>query len=124
MSRAAAMQKMDEAAAIGRLALQYCVPCGATQYPPRELCHVCLSAELDWAVAEDAGGEVLAATILHHSHEPAMRPRLPLRIGLVRLDAGPSAVCFIPTAPPGARVRLRAALDEQGRAIMTAKAET
>jgi uncharacterized OB-fold protein len=122
MSRAAAMRPMDEAAAAGKLAVQHCADCGAAQYPPRELCHHCLSAELVWTVVDTMEATVLATTPLHHSNEPAWRPHLPVRIGLVQLHTGPRAVCFIPEAEPGTRVTLRASLDDEGRAVMTAHA--
>lgn len=121
MTRAAAMAPMDAAAAEGRLALQHCAACGATQYPPRELCHVCLDPDLVWTIATAATGEVLAATVLHHSFEPEMRPRLPLRLGLVRLEQGPTIVCFLPAAEPGASVRVRAEADAHGRATLIAE---
>lgn len=121
MSRAAAMAPMDAAAASGRLALQHCAACGAAQYPPREICHVCLSADLAWTVTDQTAATVLAATTLHHSFEPSQRPALPLRIGLVQLQSGPSAVCFVPDAPAGAHVFVRASLDREGRAVLTAR---
>jgi uncharacterized OB-fold protein len=112
---------MDAAAAKGRLALQHCAACDATQYPPRDLCTVCLSADLDWKVTDHAEGAVLAVTPIHHTNEPSFQPDIPLRIGLIALDAGPTAICFAPNAAPGSRVKIRAALDEQGRAVMTAE---
>lgn len=121
MSRAAPMQAMDGAAARGRVALQRCEACGTAQYPPRELCQICLSPDLAWDVTDELPGVVSAATVLHHSFEADLRARLPLRIGLVRLDRGPDAVCFVPEAAPGTRVWVRAALDAQGRAVLTAE---
>lgn len=88
--------------------LQRCADCGAAQYPPREVCGVCLSDRLDWEAAESLPGCVLARTKLHHSNEPGFRARLPLMIGLVRLEAGPVAVCFLSdTAAPGDDVQVR-----------------
>ncbi len=121
MNRSVLMRPMDAAAAAGMLAVQSCATCGAIQYPPRELCQVCLAGEMVWDVVEGVGGEVMATTILHHSHEASVRPLLPLRIGLVRMAAGPMAVCFVPDAVVGAKVWLGAALDAEGRAVMTAR---
>jgi uncharacterized OB-fold protein len=121
MTRAAAMLPMDRAAAAGRVALQHCAACGAAQYPPRELCRVCLSAALDWTEAAQIDGEVLATTELAHSFEPDQRARLPLRIGLVQLPGGVRAVCFVPQAPAGASVTVGASLDAAGRAILPAE---
>ncbi len=122
MMRAPAMRPMDAAAARGALGLQHCAACGTIQYPPREICRNCLSDHLDWTEAPCESGEVLAATTLHHSHDPAFRARLPLRVGIVRLDRGATVICFLaPAAAAGARVTLRASLDQQGRAILTAE---
>ena len=103
-----------------KLTLQNCADCGAIQYPPRELCATCLSDHLESRVTDSEPGEVLAATTLHHSHDAAFRPRLPLAIALVRLDCGPSVVCFAPNATPGQRAHITAALDDKSRPILTA----
>jgi len=103
-----------------KLALQHCVDCGFVQYPPRELCAACLSDRLEWRAADREAGDVLAVTTLHNSHDPAFRPRLPLTIALVRLECGPSVVCFAPDAATGQRVHVTAALDSEGRVVLTA----
>ncbi len=121
MMRSQAMREMDHAAAGGMVALQSCASCGMAQYPPRSLCHACLSADLAWSRALSIEGVVLAATVLHHSHEPDFRSALPLRVGMVHLDCGPQAVCFVQVAEPGTRVRVTATLDAQGRAVLTAQ---
>ena len=112
-----AMEPMDAAAAQGQIALQRCGVCDLAQYPPRELCRGCLSADLVWRVSDDLAGEVLATTVSHHSFAG---PRDPVRVGLVQLEAGATALCFVPTAEVGSRVRITAALDPAGRAVMTA----
>jgi uncharacterized OB-fold protein len=96
--------------------LQRCTACGTALYPPREICAVCLSDQFAWDAEGDAEGEVLAETVLHHSHEPAMRPKLPLRIGLVRLAAGPTVLCFLADCAAGDRVRVAA----DGQGLLTA----
>jgi NAD(P)-dependent dehydrogenase (short-subunit alcohol dehydrogenase family)/uncharacterized OB-fold protein len=112
---------LTAAAAEGRFALQVCGDCGAVQYPPREACHDCLSIRLDWRT-QDGAGELLADTTLHHSNDLFFRERLPWRLGLVRLDAGPAVVAHlhgdIPAAP--ARVRVTARLDRAGQAVVVA----
>jgi uncharacterized OB-fold protein len=116
------MQQMAERAADGKLALQHCTACGTVQYPPRELCSVCLADHLEWRVTDAEGGEVLAATTLHRSHEAAFRDDLPLRAGLVRLDAGPTVVCFLPDdGNAGTRVRITARNDDYSHAVLTAR---
>ena len=112
---------LTAAAAQGRLALQVCRDCGAVQYPPREVCGACLSERLDWRNQAGAG-ELISDTVLRHSNELYFRERLPLRLGTVRLDAGPTLIAFVHGAcpPPPARVRVRACLDRAGQAALAA----
>jgi uncharacterized OB-fold protein len=115
------MQRMAESAACGKLALQRCIICGAVQYPPREVCSTCLADQLEWRVTDAEGGEVLARIDLHHSHDAAFPEVLPLRLGLVRLDPGPTVVCFLTDGcDAGMRVRIMARNDTAGRAVLTA----
>jgi uncharacterized OB-fold protein/NAD(P)-dependent dehydrogenase (short-subunit alcohol dehydrogenase family) len=113
---------LTAAAAIGRFELQTCLECGAVQYPPREACHRCLSVKLEWREQPDTG-ELLARTILHHSNEPYFRQRLPLSVGLIRLDCGPSVVAHLRASSlmnPGRPVRLVLRLDRAGGAVLIA----
>ncbi len=112
---------LTAAAAQGRLALQVCRDCGAVQYPPREVCGACLSERLDWRNQAGAG-ELISDTVLRHSNELYFRERLPLRLGSVRLDAGPTLIAFVHGAcpPPPARVRVCACLDRPGQAALAA----
>jgi uncharacterized OB-fold protein len=118
MIRAAAMHRMDEAAAAGQVALQHCDACGVGQYPPSELCHACLSDRLGWSVAAAEPGELLAAAVLHHSFEPATV--LPRPVGLVRLQGGITAVCFVAEGTLPGPVTVTARADEAGRAVLSA----
>jgi len=112
---------LTSAAALGRFELQVCRDCGAVQYPPREACHRCLSERLRWT-AQDGAGELIADTVLAHSNDLYFRERLPWRLGMVRLDAGPSVVAHVHadagTAPT--RVRVGARLDRAGQAVLVA----
>jgi uncharacterized OB-fold protein len=115
------MAEMAAHAKAGRLALQRCLACGAVQYPPRELCGSCLADALEWCVSDSEPGEVLAATRLYHSHDAQFRSRLPLSVGLVRLDAGPACVCFLVAGcGAGTHVAVSARADDAGRAVLTA----
>ncbi len=110
---------MTAAAAEGRFELQVCERCAAVQYPPRDACHRCLSPELSWT--PQAGvGELLSETVLHHSNDPFYRERLPWRLGLVRLDSGPTVIVHlhgdVGAAP--AKVRVGARLDRAGAAVL------
>ncbi len=109
---------LTAAAALGRFELQQCRDCGTEQYPPREACHKCLSVRLDWKV-QPPGGELLAQTVLHHSNDLFFRERLPWRLGLVKLDCGPTVVAHLHAAATQ-RVRVRAMLDRAGQAVIAA----
>jgi uncharacterized OB-fold protein len=123
-ARSPAALELTAAAARGRFELQVCAECGAAQYPPREACHRCLSTALTW-MPQPSGGELMSETRLHHSHEPYFSQRLPWRIGMVRLDCGPTAITHVAASVPSApcRVRLLAQLDDSGQAVLVATAE-
>ena len=123
-TRSAAARGLTCAAAHESFELQVCAECGAVQYPPREACHRCLSTSLVWR-AQPGGGELIAETTLHHSHEEYFRERLPWRIGIVRLDCGPSAITHVLGTVPSApcRVRVAARLDESEQAVLVALPE-
>jgi NAD(P)-dependent dehydrogenase (short-subunit alcohol dehydrogenase family)/uncharacterized OB-fold protein len=115
------------AAAEGRLELQVCADCGAVQYPPRDACHRCVSPSLQWR-HQSGEGRLLAVTTLDHSNDLYFRERLPWRLGMVQLDAGPSVMVHLhgdvpepgPDMKPGAepRVRVSARLDRAGQAVL------
>jgi NAD(P)-dependent dehydrogenase (short-subunit alcohol dehydrogenase family)/uncharacterized OB-fold protein len=112
---------LTAAAALGRFELQQCRECGMVQYPPREACQSCLSIKLIWKIQE-AGGELLAQTVLHHSNDLFFRERLPWRLGLVKLDCGPTVVAHLHESVKQ-RVTVRAALDRAGQAVIAALPE-
>lgn len=100
--------------------LQRCTECGTAQYPARAVCVACLSDALAWEETEALPGTVLARAVLHHSNEAGFHAALPLAIALVRLDAGPVAVCFVGERVPGEAVRVRARVDDAGRLVLEA----
>src|SRR5262245_4738555 len=112
---------LTAAAALGRFELQQCRDCGTVQYPPREACHKCLSTLLDWKAQSDAG-ELLAQTVLHHSNDLFFRERLPWRLGMAKLDCGPTLVAHLHGEIEGApsRVKVKAMLDRAGQAVIVA----
>ena len=112
---------LTAAAALGRFELQQCKDCGIVQYPPREACQACLSVNLLWR-EQTKGGDVLAQTILHHSNDLFFRERLPWRLGLIKLDCGPTVVAHLHAAVKD-RVSIRAVLDRAGQAVIAALPE-
>ena len=127
---------LTAAASEGRFELQVCEACSAVQYPPREACLRCLSSQLKWR-AQSGEGALLATTTLHHSNDLFFRERLPWRLGLVHLDAGPTVMVHLhgevvevreageaPTRTDAkdapTRVRVAARLDRAGQAVLIA----
>jgi NAD(P)-dependent dehydrogenase (short-subunit alcohol dehydrogenase family)/uncharacterized OB-fold protein len=119
--RSRAALGLTAAAATGRFELQVCRACGAVQYPPRDACHQCLSVLLDWKL-QDGRGELISETTVLHSQDAFFRERLPIRVGLVRLASGPTAVVYlhdeVPVAPAPVKVDVR--LDKAGQAALVA----
>ncbi len=113
---------LTAAAARGRLELQVCRDCGALQYPPREVCQSCLSQRLVWR-AQDGRGELLAETVLRNAQELFFRERAPWRVGIVRLDAGVNVIAYVHETVSAVRVRINAALDRAGQAVLVAVPE-
>jgi NAD(P)-dependent dehydrogenase (short-subunit alcohol dehydrogenase family)/uncharacterized OB-fold protein len=113
--------RLAAAAAEGRFELQTCLGCAAVQYPPRSACVKCLSHRLEWC-AIDGAGELISDTVLHHSNELYYRERVPVRLGLVQLDIGPSLLVHLhgDCAAAPSRVRVRAHLDKSGQAALIA----
>lgn len=119
-NRSREAQGLTAMAAAGRFALQVCPACNKVQYPPRQVCGSCLNGELEWRDVAD-GGRLLAETTLRHSNDLFFRERLPWRLGVVAMDAGPSVVAHLAEdCRQGARVRLALTLDRSGHAVMTA----
>jgi NAD(P)-dependent dehydrogenase (short-subunit alcohol dehydrogenase family)/uncharacterized OB-fold protein len=107
------------AAAEGRFELQVCEDCATVQYPPREACCACVSPRLKWR-PQSGAGQLLATTTLHHSNDLFFRERLPWRLGLVHLDAGPTLMVHLhgDVGDKPQRVTVGARLDRAGRAVV------
>ena len=121
-ARSRAALGLTAAAALGRFELQVCARCGAVQYPPREACHRCLVRRAAVARTVRARRTHLSTTVVHHSHDPFFRERVPWRLGLVRLDAGPTVVAHLHAgcAAAPSRVRVGARLDKSGQGVLLA----
>jgi NAD(P)-dependent dehydrogenase (short-subunit alcohol dehydrogenase family)/uncharacterized OB-fold protein len=120
-ARSRAALGFSAAVAEGRFELQACHDCGQIQYPPRDVCGNCLSVRLTWKPVSGRG-ELISDTLLHHSNELYYRERVPLRLGLVRLDEGVTVLTHLHGDCPSAKaqVRVRAHLDKAGQAALIA----
>lgn len=106
-----------QAARERRMMLQCCADCGTLQYPPREACRNCLSDRLVWQ-DQPRGGRLVAQTAIRRPYEPRFASDVPVRVGLVALDAGPVVVSFLDEGcEPDARVSVRVDLDEDGHGV-------
>lgn len=102
--------------------IQRCGQCAHANYPARAVCGACLSDDL--TASEDSGlGVLLAVARLNRSLEPAFAPHLPLRIGTVKLEAGPHVLAFLADdARVGRPVRLESSANVSGEAVFLARA--
>lgn len=104
--------------------LQRCRDCWSVLYPRREVCCQCLSGELADLDAEGARATLITLTTLHGTHESALRPFLPLRIGTVALENGPKLIVYVaPRIRVGDPVILSVVDDPDGIPVMIAAAE-
>ena len=123
-NRSREAQGLTAMAAVGRFALQVCADCGQVQYPPRQVCGRCLGDDLPWRNVNPMGA-LLAETKLHHANDLFFRDRVPWRLGVVGMDAGPSVVAHLAEdCRQGQRVKLSLNLDRGGHAVMNARPET
>ncbi len=111
---------LTAAAAEGRFALQACADCNAVVYPPRDACPSCLSPRLPFTDV-DPHGTLVVQTTVRVSSENYFRERQPWPVGFVKLDVGPMILAHLHgDVTEGVRVRLMAALDRAGAAVMMA----
>ncbi|WP_271605115.1 SDR family NAD(P)-dependent oxidoreductase [Bradyrhizobium sp. CCBAU 11434] len=111
------------AAAEGRFMLQRCDACGSFAYPAREACPSCLSSDLPFVDAPRRG-LLLAETTARVPSDVYFRERAPWRIGLVKMDCGPTIVAHLHgDCVEGAAVRMSLQLDKSGQAVAFAHPE-
>jgi NAD(P)-dependent dehydrogenase (short-subunit alcohol dehydrogenase family) len=85
------------------------------------MCHQCLGEQLRWRKM-DGAGELLSVTNVHVSQDLYFRARTPWRLGMVRLDCGPTVILHLHAAcpQPPSRVRVEARLDKSGQGVLIA----
>ncbi|GHC28972.1 short-chain dehydrogenase [Gemmobacter nanjingensis] len=121
--RSRAAHHLTAAAAEGSFALPRCAACGTFHFPVREACPDCLSARIEMVEAPE-GATVLSQTTAEVPADNYFRERAPWRVGLVKMDAGPTALVHLhPEGIAGSRVRLALMLDRAGQAVLYAGPE-
>jgi NAD(P)-dependent dehydrogenase (short-subunit alcohol dehydrogenase family)/uncharacterized OB-fold protein len=110
------------AASVGRFMLQCCGECGKYTYPARDACPECLSSDLPFRDAPSEGF-LLSETQVEVTSDPYYREHMPWRLGLVRLDCGPTVVAHLhrDCSGLGSRLKLSLQLDRAGQAVFFAK---
>ena len=103
--------------------LQRCEACGSFAYPAREACSSCLSPGLAFVDAPRRG-ILLSETTARVPSDVYFRERAPWRIGLVKMDCGPTIVTHLHAdCAEGAAVRMSFQLDKSGQAVAFARPE-
>ena len=103
--------------------LQRCEACGAFCYPAREACPSCLSAGLAFVDAPRRG-TLLAETTARVPSDVYFRERTPWRVGLVKMDCGPTIVAHLHAdCAESTPVRMSFQLDKSGQAVAFARPE-
>ncbi len=80
-----------EGAARGELMMPHCKMCDRLFFYPREVCPVCLSANIDWMTVSGRG-RVYSFTIIHQPAHPAFREDTPYVYAIIQLDEGPRMI--------------------------------
>lgn len=73
------------------LDLQRCQACGTWNVPARQLCHACLSDNLEMREVGGAG-TVVASVLAHVSLDPRFLADGPFGLATIILDAGPTVI--------------------------------
>lgn len=107
----------------GNFELPCCTNCGATQYPPRDICRICLSDEIEIREC-DRGGRVIASTMVYRSLANDFELGGPWPIASIAMDAGPTVFAHVLNVlPGGTEVSLVALKDGLGDGVLGALAE-
>lgn len=123
VARSGLWQHVNQASAEGAFRLQVCARCGHVQYPPQEFCSQCLADDLRWENV-DPRGKVLSWTRMRASNHPFFRDRLPLHVGLVKLECGAVLVAYLAASclQVDAPVRVTGKPDRSGQSVFIATA--
>ena len=83
------------------LYVQRCRSCGTIRLPPRAVCPVCLSSQVEW-VRASGRGTVYSFTVTHQNQAPGFREELPYVLAIVELEEGPRIMTNVVGAAPDA----------------------
>jgi uncharacterized protein len=70
------------------LTFQRCRNCQTFRHPPAPICHVCRSAQVEWAPVAGRG-TVFTYTVVTHGVHPALMESLPFNVVLVEFPDAP-----------------------------------
>jgi uncharacterized OB-fold protein len=90
-----------EACARHELVFQRCASCRTFRHPPRSVCPVCMSSDIDW-VPSTGRGTVYSFTVTHQNHAPGFRQRLPYVLAIVETEEGVRLMTTIVGCEPDA----------------------
>jgi uncharacterized OB-fold protein len=74
-----------------RIVIQRCVSCRTKHWPPREMCGVCNSEDIEW-IGAPLTGEVYTFTVSYRAFHPAFLDSVPY--GVVSVDLGDGVIVF------------------------------
>lgn len=80
--------RLSAALATGQFVLPSCQMCSAVNYPPSEVCRVCLSDEIGLAAC-DPSASVIASALVVRSYADDFKDRAPTPIASVKMNVGP-----------------------------------
>jgi len=87
-----------EAAKRHELIMPRCKLCDRLFFYPREVCPVCLRAEIDWRPVSGRG-RVHSFTVIHQPANPAFREDAPYVYAMIQLDEGPRMIANVVGCP-------------------------
>ena len=85
----------------GRLLLQQCGACGASQHYARPVCVRCHSSALEWREASGRG-RIYAYSVVRRAPNPAFQAIVPYVTAIVELEEGPRVFTNVVDADPEA----------------------
>ena len=89
-----------DAARRHELVVQRCTGCGATRFPPRELCSRCLSRDAAWTRVSGRG-TVFTFVVMHQAYHPGFADELPYAVVVVELEEGARMTTNVVDCPVG-----------------------